>query len=335
MTFRFASANDTDDAAAMVKLLAERAFAKINLFLRVTGRRADGYHELDSIFVPVSISDRITIEVRPAPTSSITLRCNIASLGDPQSNLASRPAPTSSITLRCNIASLGDPQSNLASRAARSFMSEFGISAHVMIDLEKTIPAGAGLGGGSSDAGTVLRMLTSMMAPMLSEFGDASGRIRRIALALGADVPFFLNPCPSRVTGIGELIEALDGFATLHLVIAVPPVEVPTTSVFKALKREGWSGPASAGDLDEILRGEISARHLVNDLEAPAMQLYPQIASLKALLEECGATASSMSGSGGSVFGLFVNEETASRGAESLRLKAPGARVFVAKSLEA
>jgi len=309
MTFRFASANDTDDAAAMVKLLAERAFAKINLFLRVTGRRADGYHELDSIFVPVSISDRITIEVRPAPTSSITLRCNIASLGD--------------------------PQSNLASRAARSFMSEFGISAHVMIDLEKTIPAGAGLGGGSSDAGTVLRMLTSMMAPMLSEFGDASGRIRRIALALGADVPFFLNPCPSRVTGIGELIEALDGFATLHLVIAVPPVEVPTTSVFKALKREGWSGPASAGDLDEILRGEISARHLVNDLEAPAMQLYPQIASLKALLEECGATASSMSGSGGSVFGLFVNEETASRGAESLRLKAPGARVFVAKSLEA
>jgi 4-diphosphocytidyl-2-C-methyl-D-erythritol kinase len=309
MTFRFASANDTDDAAAMVKLLAERAFAKINLLLRVTGRRADGYHELDSIFVPVSISDRITIEVRPAPTSSITLRCKIASLGD--------------------------PQSNLASRAARSFMSEFGISAHVMIDLEKTIPAGAGLGGGSSDAGTVLRMLTSMMAPVLSEFGDASGRIRRIALALGADVPFFLNPRPSRVTGIGERIEALDGFATLHLVIAVPPVEVPTTSVFKALKREGWSGPASAGDLDEILRGEISARHLVNDLEAPAMQLYPQVASLKALLEECGATASSMSGSGGSVFGLFVNEETASRGAESLRLKAPGARVFVAKSLEA
>ena len=127
----------------MVKLLAERAFAKINLFLRVTGRRADGYHELDSIFVPVSISDRITIEVRPAPTSSVTLECNIASLGD--------------------------PQSNLASRAARAFMSEFGISAHVMIDLEKTIPAGAGLGGGSSDAGTVLRMLTSMMSPRLHE----------------------------------------------------------------------------------------------------------------------------------------------------------------------
>ena len=76
----------------MVKLLAERAFAKINLFLRITGRRADGYHELDSIFVPVSLSDRITIEVRPAPTLSITLRCNIGSLGDAQTNLAARAA---------------------------------------------------------------------------------------------------------------------------------------------------------------------------------------------------------------------------------------------------
>ena len=309
MTFRFASVNDTDDAVAMVKLLAERAFAKINLFLRVVGRRPDGYHELDSIFVPVSISDRITIEVRPAPTSSVTLKCNITSLGD--------------------------PRSNLASRAARSFMSEFGISAHVMIDLEKMIPAGAGLGGGSSDAGTVLRMLTSMMSPRLREFGDASRRIRKIAVALGADVPFFLNPRPSRVMGIGERIETLDGFPTLHLVIVVPPVEVPTASVFKALKREGWSGPASAGDIDEILRGEIGARHLVNDLEAPAIELYPQIAKLKALLQECGATASSMSGSGGSVFGLFPDADAAERGAASLRLKAPETRVFVAKSMEA
>jgi 4-diphosphocytidyl-2-C-methyl-D-erythritol kinase len=309
MTFRFASVNDTDNDAAMVKLLAEHAFAKINLFLRVTGRRPDGYHELDSIFVPVSISDRITIEVRPALTSSITLRCNIASLGD--------------------------PQANLAVRAARSFMSEFGSSAHVMIDLEKTIPAGAGLGGGSSDAGTVLRMLASMMWSMLNESSDSPERLHKIAVGLGADVPFFLNPRPSRVTGIGERIEAIDKFPTLHLVIAVPPIEVPTASVFKALKREGWSGPASAGDIDEILRGAISATHLVNDLEIPAMQLYPQIAKLKALLQECGSVASSMSGSGGSVFGLFPDAAAAERGAASVRLRVPEARVFVAKSLEA
>src|SRR5580704_7927057 len=140
----------------MVKLLAERAFAKINLFLRVTGRREDGYHELDSIFLPISISDRLRIEVRPAPTSSVTLRCNDASLSD--------------------------EQSNLASRAAREFMREFGISAHVIIDLEKTIPAGAGLGGGSSDAGTVLRMLASMTQASSDHFG----RMRKIAVGLGA-----------------------------------------------------------------------------------------------------------------------------------------------------
>ena len=293
----------------MVKLLAERAFAKINLFLRITGRRADGYHELDSIFVPVSLSDRITIEVRPAPTLSITLRCNIGSLGD--------------------------AQTNLAARAARSFLDEFGISAHVMIDLDKTIPAGAGLGGGSSDAGMVLRMLTSMMAPALPEPSDIRERLRKIAIGLGADVPFFLNPRPSRVTGIGERIEALDGFPMLHVVIAVPPVEVPTASVFKTLKRERWSGSASASDIDEIFRGEIRPRHLVNDLETPAMQLYPQIAKLKALLQECGATASSMSGSGGAVFGLFPDAEAAKRGAASLRIKAPEARIFAAKSLDA
>jgi 4-diphosphocytidyl-2-C-methyl-D-erythritol kinase len=308
MTFRFASANRADDAAAMVKLLAERAFAKINLFLRVTGRHADGYHELDSIFVPVSLSDRVTIEVRPA-------------LG-------------ANVTLRCNLASLGDPQANLAVRAARAFMSEFGISSAVMIDLEKTIPVGAGLGGGSSDAGTVLRMLTALMSSMLPEPKDIAERLQKVAVALGADVPFFLNPRPARVTGIGERIAVLDKFPALHLVIAVPPVEVPTASVFKALKREGWSGPAPASDIEEILRGEIATRHVINDLEAPAMRLYPQIAKLKVLLQECGAAATSMSGSGGAVFGLFADSDAAERGASSLHLKEPEVRVFVAKSIE-
>jgi len=193
----------------MVKLLAERAFAKINLFLRMTGRRADGYHELDSIFVPVSLSDRVTIEVRPSFLTTVTLRCNVAALGD---------VPT-----------------NLAPRAAHAFMNAFGIHAHVRIDLEKMIPTGAGLGGGSSDAGTVLRMLTTMTSSMLPESKDTAERLQKVAVALGADVPFFLNPRPAHVTGIGERIAVLDKFPTLHLVIAAPPVEVPTASVFKAL----------------------------------------------------------------------------------------------------
>jgi 4-diphosphocytidyl-2-C-methyl-D-erythritol kinase len=297
MTFHSASVNATDDGACpMVKLLAERACAKINLYLRVTGRRADGYHELDSIFLPISLSDRITVEVRPAASSSVALKCNIASLAD--------------------------AHSNLAARAAHAFMRDFATSAQVMIDLEKTIPAGAGLGGGSSDAGTVLRMLTSMTAPT---HHDAIECLRKIAVGIGADVPFFLNPRPSRVTGIGERIEAIEKFPTLHLVVAVPLIEVPTAAVFKELRREEWSGAASTAD--------INITHLVNDLEAPAIRLYPQIGRLKVLLRECGASSASMSGSGGAVFGIFPDADAAASAAASLRIKVPEASIFAAKSL--
>lgn len=286
----------------MVKLLAERAPAKINLFLRVTGRRANGYHELDSIFVPVSITDRIRIEVRPSNHEAVTLHCNVASLGP--------------------------PESNLATRAARAFMTEFGICAQVLMHLEKAIPVGAGLGGASSDGATVLRMLTAMHNI------DAPGRLGKIAVALGADVPFFLDPRPSRVTGIGELIAPISGFPVLHLAIAAPAVEVPTSVIFRALKPEHWSGAASDHDIEEIMRGKIASRHLVNDLAAPAMENYPQIARLKALLEEAGAQAAAMTGSGGAVFGIFRDPDEALRAVAAVQSKAPEARVFAAKSLD-
>ncbi|MGH7881030.1 MAG: 4-(cytidine 5'-diphospho)-2-C-methyl-D-erythritol kinase, partial [Candidatus Binataceae bacterium] len=196
----------------MVKLLSELAPAKINLFLRVTGRRADGYHALDSIFAPVSLYDRVAIAVRPAPNSAVSIRGDLAEL---------------------------DPgEQNLAVRAAHAFIGEFGLAAEVMIDLHKQIPVGAGLGGGSSDAGAVLRMLAR-----LGGIADRA-RLAAVALRLGADVPFFLDPMPARVRGIGERIEPLRSFPPLALVIAVPPVAVSTAVVFKLLHREHWSGPA-------------------------------------------------------------------------------------------
>ena len=288
----------------MVKLLAEDACAKINLFLRVTGRRADGYHQLDSIFVPISISDRITVEIRPAPAATVSIRCDLPSLGD--------------------------PESNLAMRAARAYLTEFGISAQVTIDLQKVIPVGAGLGGGSSDAGTVLRMMSSMISTRPAS--DVSARLKNLAVGLGADVPFFLDPRPARVTGVGEVIAPFDRFPTLHLVVAVPNVEVPTASVFKALQPDHWSGAASDRDIDAILRGEVSGTPLINDLEAPAIALYPQIAKLKMLLQECGASAASMSGSGGAVFGIFPDANAAAHASERLRIKAPEAKVLVTES---
>jgi 4-diphosphocytidyl-2-C-methyl-D-erythritol kinase len=289
----------------MVTELSGRACAKINLFLRVTGRRGDGYHELDSVFVPVSLADEIHLEVRAA--------------GDP------------SVTVKCNWPELARSTNNLAARAARSFMSEFDLVAEVLIDLEKHIPAGAGLGGGSSDAATILCMMAA--AAQLTE-EDAAGRLRRIAIGLGADVPFFLDPQPSRVTGIGERIAPIAGVPRMPIVIAVPPFEVSTAAIFRALEPAGWSGAAPDEHIAAIARGDVSPELLVNDLAAVAIAQFPEIRRLKGLLEDSGARAAQMSGSGGAVFGVFDSADAAERAAAKIERRAPFASVFAATTLD-
>ena len=279
----------------MVRLLAEPAPGKINLCLQITGKRADGYHELDSIFLPIAWSDIVRIETRPSDTPRVSLRCDEAALND--------------------------SQSNLASRAAGAFMREFAITAEVLVDLRKRIPSGAGLGGGSSDAGAVLRMMAAIFSITSPE------RLAALALRLGADVPFFLDPGPARVRGIGEAIEPLSTMVRLNLVIAVPRLEVSTAKVFAALSRESWSGPLADSAIASILSGKMSATQVVNDLAKPAMGLFPDIARLKALLEEEGAHVTGMSGSGGAVFGLYHDAPTTEAAAVRIRARAPGAMV--------
>lgn len=280
----------------MLKLLSEAAPAKINLWLRVVGRRPDGYHELDSIFMPIPICDRVGLGLRPATSAAVWLRCDQPGVG-PES-------------------------SNLAVRAAHAFMNEFGVSAELMIDLHKVIPAGAGLGGGSSDAGAVLRMMARLFG--ISDYA----RLAKAALTLGADVPFFLAPTTARVRGIGELIERLDGLSSLNLVVAVPPINVSTAEVFKHLSRDQWSGPSRDEDQDEMIAGRNIPALLINDLAPIAMALWPEIRVLKAILEECGATGVSMSGSGGAVFGIFASEHAMKEAALALKRQHPPSRVF-------
>jgi len=282
----------------MVKLLSEFAPAKINLYLRVTGLRADGYHEIDSIFLPVSLADRLRIELRPTETRVVAIRCNVDSVPK--------------------------DEGNLAVRAARTFMDEFGVNAEVLIDLRKEIPIGAGLGGGSSDAATVLRMMASLWRI------DQPARLAQIALGLGADVPFFLNPVAARVRGIGEQIMPLAAIAKMTLLIAVPPIEVATAAVFHELRCEQWSGPAPDDEVRAIIEGRLTSQLLVNDLAKIAMAKWPQIAALKAVLLSAGARAAAMTGSGGAVFGAFATAQEASRAAEQVRTGVPDARVFVA-----
>jgi 4-diphosphocytidyl-2-C-methyl-D-erythritol kinase len=287
----------------MVTELSGRACAKINLFLRVTGRRGDGYHELDSIFLPLALADEIRLEVRAAVEPSVTVNCNLPELA----------------------------RNNLAASAARSFMSEFDLVAEVSIELEKRIPVGAGLGGGSSDAATVLCMMAAA-AQLTDE--DVAGRLHRVALSLGADVPFFLDPRPSRVTGIGERIVEIAGLPRIPIVIAVPPFEVSTAAIFRALEPGAWSGPAPAGHIDAIMRGKIADQHLVNDLAPPAIAQFPEIRRLKGLLEDSGARAAQMSGSGGAVFGLFDSTDQAESAAIKIRKRAPFATVIATTTLD-
>jgi len=289
----------------MVTEVSGRACAKINLFLRVTGRRGDGYHELDSVFLPVSLTDEIRLEIRAASEASVALHCNLPELAR--------------------------IKNNLAERAARSFMSEFDLAADVSIDLQKHIPVGSGLGGGSSDAATILCMMAA--AAQLTD-DDSAGRLRRVALSLGADVPFFLDPRPSRVTGIGERIAAIEGVPAIPIVIAVPPFEVSTAAIFRALEPAGWSGAAPDDHLEAIIRGDISPEQLVNDLASVAIAQFPEIRRLKGLLEDSGARAAQMSGSGGAVFGLFVSTDEAESAAIKIRKRAPFATVIAASTLD-
>jgi len=163
---------------------------------------------------------------------------------------------------------------------------------------------------------------------------DATGRLRRIALSLGADVPFFLDPRPSRVTGIGERIAAMEDVPSLPIVISVPPFEVSTAAIFRALEPAGWSGAAPDRDIEAIARGEISPELLVNDLAAVAIAQFPEIRRLKGLLEDSGARAAQMSGSGGAVFGVFDSIEEAEGAATKIRKRAPFATVIAASTLD-
>ena len=285
----------------MIKTLSDSALAKINLFLRVTGRRSDGYHELDSIFVPVSIHDRLTIELRPGYSRTAALSCD---------------AP-----------GLPSDQRNLALKAALEFMAEFDVEAKVWLTLRKQIPLGAGLGGGSSDAAAVIRMMATLCG-----IADAQ-RLSAVALRLGADVPFFLTGSPARVRGIGEVVEPLELMHKQYVTVAVPAVEVSTASVYLDLRPEHWSGAAPESDVLDIIHGRATQEHLVNDLERSAAARWPVIAELKETTRAAGARGVAMTGSGGGVFGLFDSLHEAAAAAGEIRRRAPESQVFAASIL--
>ena len=291
--------------------------AKINFGLRLVGRRPDGYHELESVFLPLDLADDLCLDLLPdAPP-----RVHLAVEHD-----AGTPGE----------AVPGDDR-NLAAQAARGFLAGAGLAIGVAIRLTKRIPAAAGLGGGSSDAGAVLRALAGAFPGALS--ADA---LARLALRLGADVPFFLDPRPALVTGIGERVEPLGRWPALALALVNPGVPLATAEVYRAADAllPALTPPDSASTLRARLdiagsvapdRPDALAPLLQNDLEPAAVRLCPPVARLRERLREAGARAVGMSGSGPTVFGVFPGVAEARTALERMRLEPPvWARVAVA-----
>jgi 4-diphosphocytidyl-2-C-methyl-D-erythritol kinase len=277
--------------------------AKINLGLRIVGSRPDGYHELESLFVPLDLGDEVEVEV--APASDLEVKIEVAGMAD------GVPADSD----------------NLAHRAASRFAQRAGLRCQIRLRILKRIPSGAGMGGGSSDAGAVLRALREFFPSALKE------SLAHLALELGADVPFFLDPRPARVTGIGEQIEPLEGLSGISVLLVNPGISLSTADVFRTydavvpaltkpaagrtiLPRSGAAG----SDWDFAAAGKID---LQNDLEPIAIRLCPPVARLLARLAAVGARAAGMSGSGPTVFGLFESKAGAEAGLKGAGFEAP------------
>jgi 4-diphosphocytidyl-2-C-methyl-D-erythritol kinase len=253
------------------------SYAKINLFLHVTGKKPDGYHELCMLMCRVGIKDEITLT-----------------------------PGTGRGFVDCDLPGIPCDDSNLVIKALNLFGEASGIDKGADISIKKKIPAGAGLGGGSSNAAAVLTGLNRFYGNVLSE-----QKLLETGLKIGADVPFFISGGPSIVTGIGEKLEKVNKIKPYHLVIVWPGVGLSTGEVYKNFnlgltnyKKKTKSRLLNAGKIDPL-------ELLHNDLELPAIKMSGFISVLKKMMMESGAEGSLMSGSGSAVFGLFNSVEKA------------------------
>jgi len=243
--------------------------AKINLYLEVLGRRDDGFHALETVFQTLVLSDDLHVELTPG-----------------------KPA----ISLRCSDPTIPADATNLAWRAAAAILERRPSAGQIAITLTKHIPHGAGLGGGSSDAASVLLALNAQLADPFAE-----NELAAIALDLGSDVPFFLVGGTAHATGRGEELTALPAFPATPITVLMPDVRLPTPQVFKALT-DDERGPRQARGAAWAGRQNATAL-LHNRLTAAASRLCPQVADLLAWLAQRGVPHL-MSGSGAACFAL-------------------------------
>ncbi|MEZ4702133.1 MAG: 4-(cytidine 5'-diphospho)-2-C-methyl-D-erythritol kinase [Rhodothermales bacterium] len=260
--------------------IARSAPAKINLGLHVLRRRPDAYHDLETVFLRIGWADAVQVE--PAPDLRFT----------------------------CSDPTLPADDANLCVRAARALAARAGVAPAARIHLEKRVPYGAGLGGGSSDAAATLRLLDALW-----NTGLGQADLHALAAGLGSDVPFFLGEPAAFGSGRGEILEPLTDpngepyRCPYYLVVVKPDIAVGTADAYR------WITPSAAGrpDLRALVAGNDLARwrlELVNDFEKPVFDRYPSLRAIRDGLLADGAGYAAMSGSGSALFGLFPSPES-------------------------
>ena len=290
------------------RIVRRSAYAKINLGLRILDKRPDGFHELRTVFQTISLADRLSVGYEGGGRRKVSLRCN-------QPDLAGG--------------------ANLASRAAEALLSLGRWGGKVSIDLEKRIPAGAGLGGGSSDAGAVLLALAELLNPR-----PTPEQLHEAAAAIGSDVPFFL--IGGRALGLGrgeELYPLPEPRLRRWMLLVTPSLQVSTAEAYSGLA-QARSVPLTfdakrliirefCAGIDLSGRTEVSEsqRALANDFEDVIFRRFPELEQYKRKIQQAGARGVAMSGSGSALFGLFEGKVMAQRAARKIR--GEGAEAYV------
>lgn len=253
---------------------------KINLGLRVLGKRKDGYHDLQTVFYPVGIRDALEI----IPSTAVSL------------HVTGKAIP-------------GDSAQNLCLKAYELLARDFPAVGPVEIHLHKEIPMGAGLGGGSSDGAYAIRLLDKIFLGHLTTDQKVS-----YALGLGSDCPFFIFDGPCKAGGRGEMLEPVElDLSAFWIILVNPGIHVNTGWAFGQLadrRGDGAEGSALA-EGDKMNADSIASWRdtLVNDFEAPVFAAYPEVARIKETLYATGAVYASMTGSGSTVYGLFPKKQ--------------------------
>jgi 4-diphosphocytidyl-2-C-methyl-D-erythritol kinase len=253
-----------------------KSFAKINLGLEIVGKRPDGYHDIRTLFQTISLADELAFE----------------------------PAPDGVLRLEGDDPAVAWDETNLVHRAARLLQEKTGTDKGARIRVGKAIPAGRGLGGGSSNAAAALLALNRMW-----RLGLATADLAPLARHLGADVPFFLHGGLCLGEDIGDRLTRLPDRDPMACLLVFPPFPIPTASIYAGI------GPSltSAGKVSKIMRflesGDFGL--LENDLEHVILRAYPELESWKKFFRERGAILSQVSGSGSAVYGLFADAPSA------------------------